>query len=342
MLKIEDNERIEDIQSFLDNEFNVEIYKFFETAERKPWQGVFSTLDFFNFFYHQLGVVIKNKNKPIELIEYFKNLDATDIIKYYFFKKLEKYIHFIGKEPEKSEDVGHLKIIWKTGLEDYHKELKKKLFKIEILNLPAPNVTLSPFNRMWARVKNDISLLKEPKEKIEFLQGIKETELIKSLDSHNDELEFLSNERANYIKKLDSIIENLTRMLPPNSVGKSKEPIITDLRYLFKEEDKFEPFMNFLIAQNIVDKSYSWKNRVKSDAYQSKCACLIKSLKTKGYLKREPSGKEVIAIAENNFQVMIKLDTVKKTNPKKYRGFLNEIPHSKHLPIPPNPDHSTN
>ncbi len=348
-----------DAQSFLVNENGI-INQWIideKTNLDKKWTPAIVSLRLLNLIHEKLSYILANKADPLLVLEYIRKsepekYDALFLKSQFTTQMAHPHSHLkikalvlkglfklIMAEAGRSDDTS------RRMLESLSSILEKEIQDIEKQKLLIQDESIYGtwwcFKEKWERVESDILLLEGQKEKIEFLEKIRTTELDKAQDTIDDESKALSNERANYNKKLDSIIENLIRMLPPSSVGKSKEPIITDLRDLFKEENKFEPFMNFLIAQNIVDKSYSWKTRIKSDAYQSKCACLIKSLKIKGYLKREPSGKEVIVIAENNFQVTIKMDTVKKASPKKYRGFLKMIPKAKDL-SPPNPDHSIN
>lgn len=161
MREIKSNQKIKGILSLVVSEFNYEMYNFFEKAEEKPWEKAFNTLEFIKFFYINLYVFLKNKNKPIELCEYFKSLKANEIIKYYFLKKFEEYIHYLCDMPEKKEDVMHLKVIWGTGLNDYHEELKSKLYKVKIRKVPAPNVSISPYNRMWRELEAQLKLLNQ-------------------------------------------------------------------------------------------------------------------------------------------------------------------------------------
>lgn len=221
MIEIEEYERIEDIQSFLVSEFNCEMYNFFENAKEKPWKAAFDTLEFFNFFYINLNVFLKNKNKPIELCDFFKNLEANKIIKYYFLEKFEKYIHYLSDMPEKKEDVLHLKVIWGTGLNDYHEELKSKLYKVKIRKVPAPNVSISPYNRMWRELEAQLKLLNQEDQQ-ELLIKKKYALNQEDIDASSQQT-IHHDDRKKFIEKLTLKINELNDMRKLSKSTSSKQ-----------------------------------------------------------------------------------------------------------------------
>ncbi len=222
MINIEIYQRIEDIQSFLVDEFNYEVYNFFKKAKDKPWEGVFDTLDFFNFFYNNLEVFLKNQNKPIDLYEYFKSLDASDLIKYYFLEKFKEYIHYCSDKPEKKQDAQPLKKIWNTDLKDYHDELRTKIFTPKIQKVPKPIINISPYSRMWQEIEAELKLL-SPEDQQKLLIKKKYSLSQEDIDASGHQT-FHLDERKNFLKKITLKINELEDIAKISRFTSSNKP----------------------------------------------------------------------------------------------------------------------
>lgn len=105
------------------------------------------------------------------------------------------------------------------------------------------------------------------------------------------------------------------RILEPQQTDQpqqeAKKPIISDLKSLFTDIDKYTEVMQILADNGYIYKETGyWIDKDKG--YKSFLASLLKKhLYAKRYLKRNPNNNEVVLICKNTFGVELGIDTVK-------------------------------
>ncbi len=324
----------------------------------EKWAPAIVPLRLFNLIYEKHAYILAHKSEPLLVDDYFQKSEPEKFNALFLQSQFNTQMasaktHVIIRSlilkslfMLNKAEAGRTEKASSRMLESCVSYLQKQIERTEKQKLSFEGESIYEvwwcFKEKWAKVQSDLLLFEDNNEKIDFLQKIRALELDKSQDSSLYETKYLVDLRDAYFSKIDNKLSGLNKLTSSCITAKIKEPEVTDLRFLFQDDEGFEPFMNFLVTSGTIDSSFLWIVRDKSLAYKSRCICLIKSLHQKGYLIRKPTNKEIVLICSNNFRVSVSIDTVKKAKPNKYRGFLNEIPHSKHLPIPPNPDHSTN
>lgn len=338
-----------DAQSFLIGD-DGKIY-FWITSKLKKlnekWASAIVPLRFFNLIHEKHAYVLKHKSEPLQVLEYLQkndseNYDALFLQSQLTIQMASAHTHVILRSivlkallKLSIAEAGRAEKASRRMLEICVSCLEEEIERIEKQKLFFEGESIYEawwcFKEKWAKAEADILLFEDTKDKINLLENIRAIELDTAQDSLSEESKDLLYSRNAYLVKIDNKLSSLNRQASLLANKKVKKPEISNLRFIFQEDEIFEPFMKFLANREIVDSSFSWNVRDKSLAYQSKCICLIKSLDKKGYLIRKPTNKEIVLLCANNFRVSVSIDTVKKAKPSKYRGFLNEIPNSKHF-----------
>lgn len=347
-----------DVQSFLIGD-DGKIY-FWITSKLKKlnekWASAIVPLNLLNFIHEKLTYIKANVSDPLLVIEYLRKsepekYDALFIksqftkemaqplthlkIKLFIYKSLNKLLRAEGNRADKTS---------KTMLANCNYHLSNEIRDIREHILMKQNFIFDitwEYKEKWEQVEEDLSLLDTKYDKTDYLREVKQEEMNNALRGVKfEDAEDLAQARDKFLEMIDIRIGMVINS--PFKYEKEKVKEVKDLRDLFKDKDKYILFMNFLVEKEIIDENYSWLKRKKPNAAMAKCVCLVKSLESKGYLERKPTIDEILLISKHTFQFGVSESTARRDYNQKYRGFLNEIPHSKHLPIPPNPDHSTN
>ena len=104
-----------DIEAYLNNDFNIQIYDVLTNEKSKHWEGwhgTFEPFEFFNLLYREFEFVKANKAKPLTVVKHLQKLeikgDKKHPAKYkrYFFLW---YLHLLRDENNNEKD-GQLKI----------------------------------------------------------------------------------------------------------------------------------------------------------------------------------------------------------------------------------------
>lgn len=211
---------IDDLDAYLNDEFNHDIYEQLTGDEYKDFKGLFEPLAFFKLFYNTTGFIQKNKARPLFVASAMEKLSLSEEQLWYFLFKIQRYFDDAAKA-DKS-----IKICCA--------EIRKIQDKLEVFDDPEEDVVYeNPYD--FGKVLEHLSTLTNYSEKLTYL--------------HERRVEYQQNcaydwEHPNFAEKCNleiSKIENLRRLEPGPSRQKpdlSKHPdarlerVVLALNYL--------------------------------------------------------------------------------------------------------------
>lgn len=154
-----------DINEYLKDDFHIEL---FEDLTEGDWKDIFQPLEFFNLLYEQLTIIIKNKDKPISIIEHLFALGLEGEKLYFLLHYLKWFIYKYGDTTDKQ-----LKVCYNL-ISKRFECLSDKLFppkeppkESEINQKPDKTEERNDYN--FDDVKQHIEGLNSIEEKIEYL-----------------------------------------------------------------------------------------------------------------------------------------------------------------------------
>lgn len=154
-----------DIEEYLNNDFNLEIFE--DLTENEDWQGTFEPLEFLNLLYEQFEIVNANKEKPLSVVKHLFGLKLEQTKLYYLLYYLKRHIYkHSGSEYEpKDKQLS----ICRGFIEKEYDKLEAELYpKTE----PEPQPEKE--NKYdFQKVKQHIETLTTVKDKILYLTEIK-------------------------------------------------------------------------------------------------------------------------------------------------------------------------
>jgi hypothetical protein len=149
LLTVQKAETEKELDDYLDNEFNLEIY---EDLTEGDWQETFeSPLAFFRLLYEQFEFVKNNKSKPTKIVTTLNKLQLDEYQRYYLFYYLQELLR-----REEYSDSGvqdrRLKICL-TFIEKEFDKLNEELFPEKIGKHDAENYFQFDFNLIKSHLK---------------------------------------------------------------------------------------------------------------------------------------------------------------------------------------------
>lgn len=232
-----------DIEEYLNNDFNLEIFK--DLTENEDWQGAFEPLDFLNLLYEQFEIVNANKEKPLSVVKHLFGLKLEQTKLYYLLYYLERYIYeHSGSEYEpKDKQLS----ICRGFIEKEYDKLEAELYpKTE----PEPQPEKE--NKYdFQKVKQHIETLTTVKDKILYLTEIK-TDFLQNKSSWDLDLGTPFDRKCELeIKKLNEVLKLETATSTPKakpSLGEFSNSQLVLIFYYFFKYSGIEPRVNTDIA----------------------------------------------------------------------------------------------
>lgn len=188
-----------DIEEYLNNDFNLEIFE--DLTENEDWQGTFEPLDFLNLLYEQFEIVNANKEKPLSVVKHLFGLKLEQTKLYYLLYYLQRHIYkHSGSEYEpKDKQLS----ICRGFIEKEYDKLEAELYpKTE----PEPQPEKE--NKYdFQKVKQHIETLTTVKDKILYLTEIK-TDFLQNKSSWDLDLGTPFDRKCELeIKKLNEVLK---------------------------------------------------------------------------------------------------------------------------------------
>ncbi len=168
MAKRKGQDRNEELESYLTDDFNVEIYD--ELIEGNE-QGLFEPLEFFRLLYAQHEFVKANKAKPLTVIKHLTGLKLTDDQKWFLLDRLSSLFRKENHIIYPSNETGYIAL--DKQLEVCCDRINKEISKLEeslFEQEPETDSLKEKFD--FNRVKQHIESLPDLKAKIKYLTEI--------------------------------------------------------------------------------------------------------------------------------------------------------------------------
>lgn len=162
-----------DIEEYLNNDFNIEIFE--ELTEDEDWQGLFEPLEFLNLLYEQLEIINENKEKPLSVTKHLLGLKLEKTQLYYLLVLLDDAI-YERLNSESDPNDKHLSIC--RGF------IEKECDKLEAELYPETETELQPGKENkydFQKVKQQLATLATVNDKIKYLIEIK-TDFLQNKD----------------------------------------------------------------------------------------------------------------------------------------------------------------
>lgn len=198
-----------DIEEYLNNDFNLEIFE--DLKENEDWQGTFEPLEFLNLLYEQFEIVNANKEKPLTVIKNLLGLKLEQTKLYYLLYYLKRHIYeHSGSEYEpKDRQLS----ICRGFIEKEYDKLEAELYpKTETEPQPEKE---NKYN--FQKVKQHIETFATVKDKILYLTEIK-TDFLQNESGWTLDLGTTFDRKCELeIKKLNEVIKLETATTTPKT-----------------------------------------------------------------------------------------------------------------------------
>ncbi len=144
---------IDELDSFLQFEFNHDIYEQLSGDDWEDFKGLFEPLEFFKLLYSQIEFIEENKARPLFVTRNLKKLTLTDKQLWYFLFKLQRYFD------DDTDSDEPLKICCN--------EILKIQDKLEVFEDPEEEAEPNPYD--FGKILEHLESLTTFQEKISFL-----------------------------------------------------------------------------------------------------------------------------------------------------------------------------
>lgn len=145
---------IDDLDVFLNDEFNHDIYEQLTGDDYKDFKGLFEPLEFFKLFYNTTGFIQKNKARPLFVASVLEKLSLSEEQLWYFLFKMNRFFDDSAKRD--------------TSIKICCAEIQKIQDKLEAFENPEDDpVYENPYD--FAKVLEHLATLNSYKEKLAYL-----------------------------------------------------------------------------------------------------------------------------------------------------------------------------